>query len=904
MSPHPPTPPRPGARRWHGRSAGAIAGETSTPKAHREPFGRRPKTFRTRAPRPRTHRRDGGAAGPAGRASGRSTGARVLLIVLAILSPIAPPARADTQTATKRNNHVTVQAYADREALVPGGRLNLAVSLKMDAGWHVYWRSPGGPGLPTQITWTAPRGFDVARTRFPVPEAKYDKLLKETSFIHEGTALFLTPIRVPTSAKPGSRVAFKLDARWLACKKNCIPGNVELSLTLPVAQPGAAPKPAHRELFDEATEALPVPPEKAEHLKFVGTTDPKTVEPGGKFTAILTVEIEPKHHMQSHKPLEGLIPAILFVEPTEGFEIGQVQYPKAHIREDKFLGKLSEYQGKVAFRIPVEVDQDADAAPRRIRGVFQYQICTDSGTCFPPQCVTFTIPVRMKGGPAPTGAVETGATAEPSIDSTETQAAGPAPPAAASPPTAPVQRAGLLDRVQNWFLSFGYKGVLALAFLGGILLNLMPCVLPVVSLKILSFVKQAKEDRRRIFLLGSAYCAGILVFFGLFAVIFWQTDKQFGWGQQFQRPVVVLWLAALITALALSLFGVFTLFTPKVVNQLGEKAEGEGLPSAFFTGVLATVLGTACTAPLLSAAVGAASRFPPAEGAVVFVVVGVGMALPFFILSVNPKWLRFVPRPGPWMETFEALMGFLLLGTVVWLLYPLQGQLGSFGLLMAMIFLLMVALAVWVKGKVRFGDPLGRKTKLHATALLILALGWLFPFRVFSTIPALEAAERHRAELIGEAEYARFTGRSASGVPQWHPTDWSEIPWLGYKRERALAHVRAGYTVFVDYTADWCVNCKANLKSSIDRTEVIQVMKELNVVPYEADYTRKDPEIKADLKRFGRGGVPMYLVYSPGDPDHPQVLPELLTPQVVIDALRRAGPSRPRTATAAEAIRP
>jgi thiol:disulfide interchange protein DsbD len=420
----------------------------------------------------------------------------------------------------------------------------------------------------------------------------------------------------------------------------------------------------------------------------------------------------------------------------------------------------------------------------------------------------------------------------------------------------------------------------------------MPCVLPVISLKILSFVRQAKEDRARVFLLGVAYCAGIMVFFSFLAILF--AAKGEGWGQLFQKPHVVLGLAAVVTAFAMSLFGVFAVFTPKVINELGQKAEErEGLPSAFFTGVLATFLGTACTAPFLSAAVGAATRYPGAQGAMIFVVVGAGMAFPFLILAAKPGWLKFVPRPGPWMETFERLMGFLLLGTVVWLLNPLRGQLGAYGLLLSLIFLLGVAVAVWIKGKVQFGDALGRKARLHLLALLILVMGWVLPFRIMSTIPELMDRQIETHELLAMGELAREDALgSATGLRN---LVWPKegLPWQHYMRSRMLQDVRRGHTVFVDYTADWCVNCKFNKKTSIEQQDVIALMKEYNVIPYEADYTLPVPEIKEDLDHFKKAGVPLYLVYKPGDTENPIVLPEVLTPAVVINALKEAGPSRP-----------
>lgn len=881
----------------------------------------------------------------------------MVTVLAASLACLAEPAAAGPSSSPVQGQSVEVQALADREAVVPGGEVRLAVRLKIDKGWYIYWQNPGSMlGLPTEVRWSVPSGFEVGPVRFPSPEVKFDKTLKTDMNILAGEPVIVTTVRAPASAKPGDEAVFEASASWLVCQNVCIPGDAELSLSLPIVAAGSAQdKPANKAPFDKAEAALPAPPEKAEHVSVSVQVGRAMVRRGETFTVTLQADVEPRHHMQSNKPLqEYLIPAVVFVELADGLDLGAVEYPKAHVRDDKLLGKLSEYSGKIAFKMPVRVLDEATPGVRAIRGVLQYQICSDAGTCFRPQQIEFSAPITIEPGEpvvaqggSPTGAA--GAQTHPGMQKQPRSGSTPdsdspmdsVPPTGSAPPTgaetgSPIASPGrneaggrgetapgsgtyerpALQRIEAWFGGLGYVGVLLLAMIGGIVLNLMPCVLPVISLKILSFVRQAKEDRARVLLLGVVYCAGILAFFGFISILFWATGR--GWGGLFQSPRVVLALAAIVTAFALSLFGVFALFPPRLINELGQKAEGEGLPSAFFTGVLATFLGTACTAPFLSAAVGAASKFPPAQGAMIFFVVGIGMALPFFLLAANPGWLRWVPKPGPWMGTFERLMGFLLLGTVVWLLNPLRGQLGDYGLLLSLIFLLSVAIAAWIKGMVQFGDAPARRIRLHVLALIVLLIGWLIPFRGLATIPSLIQKQIERTELLAYGEeYRDLEARSdgnglpgdglgssptthgpggeSLGGPTRRKLDWSDgIPWRHYRRSRALSDVQSGYTVFVDYTADWCVNCKVNKKASIEHPDVIALMKQNNVIPYEADYTLPVPEIKEDLQRFKRAGVPLYLIYKPGDTEYPLVLPEILTPGLLVDALKQAGPSRAR----------
>jgi suppressor for copper-sensitivity B len=454
-------------------------------------------------------------------------------------------------------------------------------------------------------------------------------------------------------------------------------------------------------------------------------------------------------------------------------------------------------------------------------------------------------------------------------------------------------------RLQDWLLNFGYVGALAAAFVGGLILNLMPCVLPVLSLKILSFVRQSHEDRRRIFLLGLVYCAGIMTFFGVLAALFAWTGT--GWGQLFQNPVFVIIVAGVVTAFSMSLFGVFTVFTPRVVSSLDEKVQGEGFTSAYATGLLATLLGTACTAPFLSAAIGAATKVTITHGPVyagmIFLAAGFGMAAPFLVLAANPALMKFIPKPGAWMKTFEAMMGFVLLMTVIWLMNPLRGQIGDFGVLLSLFFLLMVSMAVWVRGKVQYGDPIGRKASLYSVATIMIAIGWLLPFKAFASIDTLIEEKIRTNSLLSDGRYyrqnkAQFDDCGCVQDPYCHIWDnvkEGTIPWQDYDRDRVAEAVRNGHSVFVDYTADWCGTCKGNLLF-IGSEDSVKTMRELRVVPFEADYTLMAKHLTEDLKKHGRAGVPMYLFYTPGDPENPQVL-DALTTGVIVDSLNKAGPS-------------
>jgi len=301
----------------------------------------------------------------------------------------------------------------------------------------------------------------------------------------------------------------------------------------------------------------------------------------------MAIEIEPAHSMQSHtQPTQpGLTPAYLFVEPTAGLEFGDVDYPPFHERDDKKLGKLTEYTGKSEFKIRSQSRMMPTRQGVGSAASFNFRSPPNPAYFIARNTSNLRSLCKWPGAMFPRSATNSTTRPRPRFSIPSIQ------PIVQT--NLPAKSTNLLTRIQDWLLTFGFTGAIVVALIGGFVLNLMPCVLPVISLKILSFVRQSHEERGRIFRLGLTYAAGIMVFFSLIAVLFWQTNKQFGWGQFFQRPHVVLGLAAIVTAFSLSLFGVFAIFTPKVINRLDEKVEGEGYLSAFGTGLLATFLGTA-----------------------------------------------------------------------------------------------------------------------------------------------------------------------------------------------------------------------------------------------------------------------------------------------------------------------
>ena len=411
--------------------------------------------------------------------------------------------------------------------------------------------------------------------------------------------------------------------------------------------------------------------------------------------------------------------------------------------------------------------------------------------------------------------------------------------------------------------------MLIYAFIGGLILNLMPCVLPVIALKILGFVSEAKSEPRHIRAMGLVYAAGVLIsFLALAAIVIGvkAAGHQSGWGMQFGNPIFLVSLTVLVTLVALNLFGVFEVtISGRAMDAAGTLASKSGAPGAFFNGVLATALATPCTAPFLSIALGFAFAQSAGFIVLIFLAVGAGLAAPYVVLSWNPAWLKFLPRPGAWMEKFKIGMGFPMLATTAWLFNLASGSYGK-NVLWLGLFLVVVAFAAWIFGEF-FQRGRKRRGLALAITLVLLIGGYAY---------ALEGQLRWR-EVVAESTATGSLKESPEGI-DWQA--WSPA---------AVAQARSeGRPVIVDFTADWCLTCQVNKKTSLEIPSVRAKLKDLKAVALLGDYTRTPNSILTELNRFSRAGVPLVLVY-PKDPAAPPiVLPEVLTPGIVLEALNRA----------------
>jgi thiol:disulfide interchange protein DsbD len=437
----------------------------------------------------------------------------------------------------------------------------------------------------------------------------------------------------------------------------------------------------------------------------------------------------------------------------------------------------------------------------------------------------------------------------------------------AAPEVAPVAAATPPQPALPESLAFN----LMLALLGGLLLNLMPCVLPVIALKILGFVSQAGENPKRIRTLGIFYTFGVLASFFVLAdavVAVQLAGHRASWGMQFSQPTFIVALAALVFLVALNLFGVFEFSVgARVSDAAGRAASGHGASGAFWNGVLATVLATPCTAPFLAPALGYAFTQPPLVVVLFFLTIGFGLALPYLALSWQPAWLKFLPKPGAWMGKFKFAMGIPMLATTVWLGYVAAAFYGDKIIWLAG-FLIFLGAAAWIFGKqIQRGSA---KKSAWLACAVVLFVGWAF---------ALEHGLHWRTALKEMPPEPLQT--SPEGIA-WQP--WSA---------RAVAAARgAGRVVLVDFTARWCTTCQVNKAVALEVAAVRARLKELHAVALLADFTHFDDAIGAELARHNRAGVPLVLVYPANTNLPPETLPATLTPQIVLDALNRGASAK------------
>jgi len=724
----------------------------------------------------------------------------LLLLPLALLLAAPPSGMAKPV----RTDYVESELVLRHGAAEPGGKVLAGLRLKMDAHWHTYWQNPGDSGMPTTIQWKLPPGFKAGQIQWPAPQKLPIPPLM--NYGYEGEIVLPVELSVPKDWPAGQTARIAARADWLVCKDVCLPGGADLEVSLPVVTGNAAPERKWAALFDAALAKLPT-------QKIAGAT---------ATTADGLIELT----------LPGIKAANLG---------GLYVFPIIESLVEPAAAQTVEVVGD-GIKFTLMVSKQLAASEPRISGVV---VGAASVSPAGSQAAPFSFEAPMSGKLVAGKGIPDGQTAAPGM---------------AAPAVVPAA-----DK-----LSLGLAILFAL--LGGMILNLMPCVFPVLSLKILSFARggpaassangagsatQAAQSRTAMRVQGMAFAVGVIASFVALAAMLLAlraAGEAVGWGFQLQSPLVVTLLALLFFLIGLNLSGVFE-FGNLLPGGLAAATLKHPTADALLSGVLAALVASPCTAPFMGAALGFAMTQSTWAALTVFAAMGLGMALPYVLLSFFPAWLKRLPRPGPWLDTFKQAMAFPMYATVVWLAWVLLVQVGADGMVWFGTGLVVIGFGAWLLG--RSSGTTGRLTALAAILAGVIAANPLPP-----TASGASSSTSPMAQAPGQA---------ASG---WQPYSRTALAELGAK----------GTPVFVDFTAAWCVTCQVNKKVVLETRAVQEAFAGKKVALMRADWTRRDPEITAALAAFGRNGVPVYALYAPGKA--PVLLPELLTERIVLDALQ------------------
>ena len=589
---------------------------------------------------------------------------------------------------------------------------------------------------------------------------------------------------------------------------------------------------------------------------------------------VVTANVAEGLHIYAQSQPKPFLASKITVNDSDRFTLaGDFRPERAPIliNHNSLQVELHEFEGQIRWEAPLQIADGIDIATLEVTGELFAQAC-EAERCFAPQTYEFTAKVYDI---ASFGAAFE---QEPQIVTTPL-------PALPDPQTAvvPQSTSFSLDNIEVAESADGASSVwaiLPLAFVAGFILNFMPCVLPVVGLKVLSFVQQANNDRRRIFMLNFFYSLGIISVLLVLATL--AVFAGLGWGEQFSSVAFTVVLASIVFAFALNFLGVWDIQLPGFVDSMQGGAQSqEGLAGAFSKGVLSTVLATPCSGPFLGSALAWAVVQPSHLTFLVFATVGLGMASPFLAIGFFPSLVKWLPKPGPWMKSFKQSMGFVLIATVVFLLsfIKIPALVPSIALMSA------IGLACWWYGQHDFTQTSGAWKRLASSVAIVavagwLSFGWLYEI---STERFERAATRYVTAQGGEIAQVSHTSASET-----------EIPWEAYSKERLEAAIASGKTVFVDFTADWCLTCKANESVAINQPEVAELIRRDGIVALRADKTEPAPEVDKLLKQLGNNSasIPFYAVFPEDNPAKPITLDGIFSsPAAFLTALANEGAS-------------
>ena len=708
--------------------------------------------------------------------------------------------KSGSPSAVVQNEQVRAELFAQAPDGVGAGKtVWLGLQIKHQPHWHTYWKNPGDSGLPTVLQWTLPTGVVAGDIAWPTPQRIPVGTM--ANYGYSDTILLPVPLTIANSFQPtpGGDLEVRLAASWLVCRQECIPQDGSFVLRVPAKGSTAS----HSGDFDATRAASP--------------TDLPGTSQAQLDNNSLTITVSGLPASWHGRALQPFPETANIAEPVTSPQIAD---------------KVS-----------------ADGAPSPGNQVWQNGIWSGS---FPlsvqREGTVDTLPIVFALGAQSLRTVASVSGTWPPLGVAGAALASPtAVPAATQ--SAPVQPTGW----SSWMLAIGA------ALLGGMILNLRPCVLPVLAIKVLGFSRHSEHSRGSQRAQGLAYTLGVVLSFvslGALMLALRATGEQLGWGFQLQSPAVVAVLAALFTLLGLNLAGLFEVGM-LLPHQLASLQARHPVVDAFLSGVLAVAIASPCTAPFMGASLGYAISLPAAQALGIFAALGLGLALPFLAAAWVPAFGHMLPRPGAWMDTLRRFMAFPMLATVIWLVWVLGHLSGVDGAGALLALLLCMALVVWSLG-------LEGRSRIAFATLSIAALAGLT-----GAIGPLVI----KLDDSGSSANVSATGSGTTAT------------WQAWAPGRVEAELAAGHPVFVDFTAAWCITCQYNKKTTLVNADVLADMRAHQVTLLRADWTRRDPAITVALEQLGRSGVPVYVLHHAGKP--PIVFSEILDAQELRSALAK-----------------
>ena len=674
--------------------------------------------------------------------------------------------------AQQNENLVDAKLISEVKTIQPGNSFWIGLNLKMQDEWHTYWKNAGDAGMASYINWNLPEGFTASEIHWPYPQKIYMSGL--ANYGYEGETTLLIKITPPQNYDKDS-VTLKAHAEWLVCKVECLPGNADLEITLPISNNPPVINDENLEKIADAKFNIPI---ESQEWKIEAVKNNDYV--------------------------------IIKVNPTNNYNYELTDlyfYPNKNGIYQNAADQKFEFKNGSYF-LTVLLENFRTEEPSELNGIL----------------------VASNGW--------RGENSEKALKTS-------------------------IKFIENFDVSsesnLSIIAAVFFAFLGGLILNLMPCVLPVLSIKVMGFVNHKDQSRKKSFSNGLWFTIGVLISFWVLVallLILREGGEALGWGFQLQSPIFIFLISIFLFLFALNLFGVFefgsslTAIENKIDTQKGKF-------SNFLSGVTAAIVATPCTAPFMGTALGFALTQSALVNFLIFTSLGFGMAFPYLLLSIFPKWMKVIPKPGEWMIKLKQFMGFLLVATVIWLVWVFGLQKGNDAVIVLLISLLISALAAWVYGN----------------------WGMIY----------IKPAKRYSAQaisvlLIAVSIYFGITNSSDAAAQNNIINNSSYIDWQKYDKQKVDSLLINGKPVFIDFTAAWCLSCQVNERVALNNKEVADKFKELGITTFKGDWTNKDEEITKALASYGRNSVPLYILYD-GENAEPKKLPEILTKSIVLDAL-------------------